>query len=303
MKSPVKSLIPVIIALVCLTWTPGQSSMQDQPSGQMLSPAGDQIYFGDFTFAYLTDLHLRPDSAVLEKFHWLSAELNKLHPDFVLTGGDMIYTAKNVDDKKAAALFDLMDKELAKLQMPVYLTMGNHEIVGITMESGIDSNNPMWGKRMYEKRYNSRYYSFNYQGWKFFILDGIKIQEETGDYSNGVDSVQIEWIKDELGKTSEETPIIISIHTPLINPHAIESSDSSALSRNSETVLNLFKGHNLKLVLEGHTHMYMNLFFHGIHYISGGSTQYGTDPMDDGYILIKVKDGNEESEFIPTLRN
>ena len=257
----------------------------------------------DFTFAYLPDLHLRPDSAVLEKFHGLSAELNRLHPDFVLTGGDMIYTAKNVDDKKAAALFDLMDKELAKLHMPVYFTMGNHETVGITGESGIDSSNGMWGKRMYEKRYNSRYYSFNHEGWKFFILDGIMIREEIRDYTSGVDSLQIEWIKDELDKTSEEIPIIISIHTPLINPHAIESSYSSALSRNSETVLNLFKGHNLKLVLEGHTHMYMNLYFHGIHYISGGSTQYGTDPLDNGYILIKIKNGNEESEFIPTLRN
>jgi predicted MPP superfamily phosphohydrolase len=263
------------------------------------------ILFGqdDFTFAYLPDMHLRPDSAVLEKFHWLSAELNKLHPDFVLTGGDMIYTAKNVDDKKAAALFDLMDKELEKLQMPVYFTMGNHETVGITGESGIDSSNPMWGKRMYEKRYNSRYYSYNYEGWKFFILDGITIQEERRDYTSGVDSVQIEWIKEELGKTPEKTPIIISIHTPLINPHAIESSDSRALSRNSETVLNLFRDHNLKLVLEGHTHTYMNLYFHGIHYISGGSTQYGTDPWDDGYILVKVKDGNEESEFISTVRN
>jgi len=303
MKSPVKRLIPAIFIVVCLSWALGQSSMEDQFYRKMLSPSGDQIDSGDFTFVYLSDLHIRPDSVVLEKFHWLSAELNRLHPDFVLTGGDMIYTAKNMDDKKATALFDLMDKELAKLQMPVYYTMGNHETVGITRESGIDSGNAMWGKRMYEKRYNSRYYSFDYKGWKFFILDGIEIREETGDYTSGVDSVQINWIRDELGKVSRETPIIISIHTPLINPHAIESSDISALSMNSETVLNLFKDHNLRLVLEGHTHMYMNLYFHGIHYISGGSTQYGTDPMDDGYILVTVKDGNEESEFIPTHRN
>jgi len=138
------------------------------------------ILFGqdDFTFAFLPDLHLRPDSAVLEKFHRLSAGLNTLQPDFVLTGGDMIYTAKNVDDNKATALFDLMDREFEQLEMPLYLTMGNHETVGITGESGIDSSNPMWGKRMYEKRYNSCYYSFSYEGWKFFVLDGIKILEK-----------------------------------------------------------------------------------------------------------------------------
>lgn len=263
------------------------------------------ILFGqnDFTFAFLPDMHLRPDSAVLDKFLRLSTELNTLHPDFILTGGDMIYTAKNVDDKKATMLFDLMDKELEKFQMPVYLTMGNHETVGITGESGIDSSNPMWGKRMYEKRYNSRYYTFNYEGWRFFVLDGIKIREKERNYTSGVDSLQIDWIRNELGNTPSETPIIISIHTPLINPHAIENSDSGALSKNSETVLNLFSDHNLKIVLEGHTHMYMNLYFHGIHYISGGSTQFGTNPMDDGYILVKVKNGNEEIEFIPTHWN
>lgn len=263
------------------------------------------ILFGqnDFSFAFVPDLHLRPDSSTLEKFQWLSTELNTMHPDFVLMGGDMIYTAKNVNDKKATLLFDLLDKELGKLQMPVYLTMGNHETVGITGESGIDKTNPMWGKRMYEERYNSRYYSFNYEGWKFFVLDGIKILEKERNYTSGVDSVQIDWIKDELGKTREETPIIITIHTPLINPHAITSSGSMALSANSETVLNLFKDHNLRIVLQGHNHIYMNLFIHGIHYISGGSTQYGTSPMDDGFILVKVKDGNEEIEFIPTLRN
>ncbi len=89
------------------------------------------ILFGqnDFTFAYLPDLHLRPDSAVIEKFERLSLKLNALQPDFVLTGGDMIYTAKNVNDKKASLLFDLMDRELKLLNMPIYLTMGNHEVI------------------------------------------------------------------------------------------------------------------------------------------------------------------------------
>jgi UDP-2,3-diacylglucosamine pyrophosphatase LpxH len=261
------------------------------------------ILFGqnDFTFAYLPDLHLRPDSAVIEKFERLSLKLNALHPDFVLTGGDMIYTAKNVDDKKASLLFDLMDRELKLLNMPIYLTMGNHEVVGITEESGIDKSNPMWGKRMYEKRYTSRYYSMNYQGWKFLILDGIEILEKEKNYTRGVDSVQIDWIKGELMKTHIDTPIIISIHTPLINPNAMRNSKDQALSVNSEAVLNLFNDHNLRMVLQGHNHIYMNLHINDVHYISGGSTMYGIGPMQDGFFLIKVKNGVEEIDFIPSI--
>lgn len=253
----------------------------------------------DFAFAFLPDLHLQNHTAVLENFRRLSTELNNLHPDFILTGGDMIYTAKSVDDRKAAALFELMDKEFELLEMPVYLTMGNHETVGITGESGIDKSNPMWGKRMYEQRYNSRYYTFNHERWKFFVLDGIRILEKERTYTHGIDSIQIEWIRDELNKTQKEIPIIISIHTPFINPRAMRDPDSKALSENSREVLNLFRDHNLKIVLQGHNHIYMNLYIHGIHYVSGGSTMYGTSKSENGFVYVNVKNGTEEIQFIP----
>jgi Icc protein len=257
----------------------------------------------DFSFAYLPDLHIQQDSMVISRFERVAAQVNTLHPDFILTGGDMIYTAKNVDDKKAKILFDLMDKEFKLFRMPVYLTMGNHEIVGITQESGIDKSNPNWGKQMYENRYTRRFYSFYYKGWKFFILDGIRILEKEKNYTQGVDSVQIDWIRDELLKTDKDVPIVISIHTPLINPNAVSDSKLQALSVNSETVLNLFKEHDLRIVLQGHNHIYMNLYINTIYYISGGSTSYGTDQFNDGFVLVKVRDRNETIEFIPSLND
>jgi predicted MPP superfamily phosphohydrolase len=256
----------------------------------------------DFSFVFLPDLHLQPDSSVLTNFKNYTLRINELHPDFILTGGDMIYTAKSVDDKKAKVLFDLMDKELKLFKMPVYLTMGNHENVGITQESGIDKSNPMWGKQMYEKRYTSRYYSFSFEGWKFFILDGIKILEKEKNYTQGVDSLQINWIRDELLVTDKGMPIVISIHTPLINPNAMSNSKSQALSENSEAVLNLFKEHNLRVVLQGHNHIYMNLLINGIHYISGGSTAFGTDRINDGFIAINIKNNTEKIKFLTTSK-
>jgi len=254
----------------------------------------------NFSFVYLPDIHLQPDSAVLAGFEQLVKQINKLRPDFVLTGGDMIYTAKNASDKKAEILFDLMDKEFKRFRMPVYLTMGNHENVGITEESGIDKTNPMWGKNMYESRYTKRYYTFEYNGWKFFILDGIKILEKEKNYTQGVDSVQMEWIRKELAATDKSVPVIISIHSPLINPHAISSSDSQALSANSAALLDLFMDYNLRMVLEGHTHLYMDLFFKGVSYVSGGSTAWGTDSSDKGFLLVKIRKGIDSRQFIRT---
>lgn len=256
----------------------------------------------NFSFVFLPDIHLQPDSAVVAGFEKTVRQVNRLHPDFVLTGGDMIYTAKNVNDQKAKILFNLMDREFKKFKMPVHLTMGNHETVGITAESGIDSTNQMWGKRMYESRYGKRFYTFWYKGWKFFILDGIKILVEEKNYTQGVDSLQLEWIRNELLDTDKTTPIVISIHTPLINPHAFEGSGISAISENSFRVLDLFRSHNLKIVLEGHTHLYMNMNFNGIYYISGGSTSYGTDMNDDGFMLVDIKKDNEDLRFVKTIR-
>lgn len=256
----------------------------------------------DFSFAFLPDIHLQADSIIEARVDLVINQINKLKPDFVITGGDMIYTAKNVDDKEAEKLFDLMDKKFIKLKMPVYYTMGNHEIVGITLERGINNSNPLWGKRMFESRYGPRYKSFEISGWKFFILDGIKILEEKKDYTQEVDSVQLEWIKTEILKTDKNTPIVIVIHPPLINPHAITNSRSQMLSRNSEDVLNTFKNYNLKMVLQGHTHTYMNLLYEGIHYVSGGSTSKASDltPFDDGFLFVKITKDIEDLQFIPS---
>lgn len=257
----------------------------------------------DFSFVFLPDLHLYPDSMVIANFDHLTSQLNGIQPDFILTGGDMIYTAKNINDKKAKLLFDFMDKEFKLFKMPVYLTMGNHENVGITKESGIDNSNPYWGKQMYEKRYHKSYYSFIYKGWKFFILDGIKILEKEKDYTSGVDSIQINWIKHELQLTDKTMPSVISIHTPLINPEGITNPRSEVISSNSKTILSLFKDHNLKIVLEGHTHRYMNLYVSGTHYISGGSTSSGTDPFDFGFILIDINKNIEDISFLKPAGN
>src|SRR5512133_3139222 len=192
-----------------------------------------------FSFVYLPDIHLRPDSTVQAGFEQMVSRVNSLHPDFVLTGGDMIYTAKTVNGQKASALFDFMDKEFKMFKMPVRMTMGNHENVGITAESGIDKTDPDWGKQMFERRYHTRYYSFLFNGWKFFVLDGIKIREQEKDYTQGIDSAQIGWLRNELNSTDKTIPLVISMHTPFINPENVISSSSRVMSPVCDTVLHM----------------------------------------------------------------
>ncbi|MGE5406250.1 MAG: metallophosphoesterase family protein [Methanosarcina sp.] len=256
------------------------------------------LFAQDFSFVYLPDIHLRPDPAVKAGFENMVSEVNRLHPDFVLTGGDMIYTAKTVNGQKAAALFDFMDNEFKLFNMPVRMTMGNHENVGITAESGIDKKNPDWGKQMFERRYNKRYYSFTYGGWKFFVLDGIKIREKEKDYTQGIDEEQIEWIRNELKATDPSTPLVLSMHTPFVSPHDVLSTDSGPVCNVCNSVLKMFDSYNLKIIFEGHTHLYMNLFYEGKYYLSGGSSEISTDEPHHGFLHVKVEKNNPVISFM-----
>ena len=85
------------------------------------------------------------------------------------------------------------------------------------------------------------------------------------------------WVRDELKATDPKTPIIIALHMPLISvmnqferSGTTANSDASAVS-NSRQLFDLFKGHNLKLVLQGHQHIYEDILYQNIRFITGGA--------------------------------
>ena len=59
--------------------------------------------------------------------------------------------------------------------MPVYNTLGNHEVFGLYEKSGISPEHPEYGKQMYKNKLGDgkTYFSFDHIGWHFIILDGI----------------------------------------------------------------------------------------------------------------------------------
>ncbi len=92
-----------------------------------------------------------------------------------------------------------------------------------------------------------------------------------------VDSVQIEWIKNDLQNIEKETPIVIVAHIPLITfakqilyGYPAELTRSLVVT-NSFEILRLFDEYNLKLVLQGHLHTVEEMIFKDVHFITGGA--------------------------------
>lgn len=235
---------------------------------------------GSFNIAFLTDIHLQPELNAVNGLTMALDSVNRLNPDFIVTGGDLIMDALAQPYDRADSLYKLYDEVIKKSESLVYNTMGNHEIYGIYERSGADTSSPDYGEKMFERRLGESYYAIEHKGWKFFIINSI---EDTGKdkYTGLVDAGQMEWIKDELEKTDPAMPLVISTHIPFITAFTQRydgstlASDSSIVVSNSREVLSLFKGHNLKLVLQGHLHTIEDIYIDGIHFITGGAVSGG----------------------------
>ena len=89
-----------------------------------------------FSFAFMTDIHVQPERNATEGFRAAITEVNALKPDFVITGGDLIMDALGVSFDRADSLYALYEEVSGDFNMPVYNTIGNHEVFGIYEKTG-----------------------------------------------------------------------------------------------------------------------------------------------------------------------
>ncbi|MBK7709929.1 MAG: metallophosphoesterase [Bacteroidales bacterium] len=262
----------------------------------------------DFTFVFMTDIHLTQNRNAVAGFSQAINTINELKPEFVITGGDLIMDALGQRYSAADSLYNLYSGTVKNLTMPVYNTMGNHEIYGILRESGADTLDPEYGEKMFEKRIGKSYYSFIHKGWKFIILNSVEDTRKNG-YTGQIDDAQIEWIKKELQETDKQTPIAISTHIPFITANTQKyigttvANDSSAVIFNGKEVLDLFIGYNLKLVMQGHLHTVEDIYIDGIHFITGGAVSAAwwtgaNKDFEEGFMLFSVKKGDLSWKYI-----
>ena len=263
-----------------------------------------------FSFAFLTDIHLQPELAAEAGFQWAIREVNKLQPDFVITGGDLVMDVLNQSYGRSDSLYNLYEELSGKFEMPVYNTMGNHENFGWQRnEEGIEQH-PEYGKLMYEQRIGPRYYSFDHKGWHFIILDDVYLKEP-GTYAGKVDDEQMTWIVHDLEQVDKETPIAISVHIPFITSATQISRGSMAanneglVASNSLDVLKLFSDYNLRLVLQGHLHFLEDIYIQNqVHFITGGAVSgkwWSNKPdskPEEGFVMIHLKGEELNWEYV-----
>ena len=258
----------------------------------------------DFSFVFMTDIHVQWDRHAKEGLSAAVNKINEIHPDFVITGGDLIMDALGQKLPRADSLYNLYLGVMKDLKMPLYNTLGNHEVFGLYESSGISPDNPDFGKKLFLRKmnYDKTYSSFNHKGWHFILLDGIGFTKDRHYYGH-IDSLQIEWLKKDLQGISKTTPIVISVHIPFFSIYKQMTSGPTAAFGSGEVitnalqVLDILKDYNLKLILQGHLHEVEDIYYKGVHYITGGAGCGGWwkgshNGHPEGFVVVDVKDND-----------
>jgi 3',5'-cyclic-AMP phosphodiesterase len=221
---------------------------------------------------FLTDIHYDGSNYVKCSLENSLSDLQSCKHDILIHGGDLI-TGGLDSPSKVSCKLTLQGKEfLNKINPEFYPCLGNHDHI-LDPNNGFNS-----GKEYFKKVFNleNTYYSFDALGYHFIVLDSIELNPD-GSYLCQINDEQIEWLKRDLSKYSPSTPLILTLHAPLLSVRyqaelgAISSAPDDQVTINSNKIINLFKERNLALVLQGHLHVYEEIFWRKTLFLTGGA--------------------------------
>jgi 3',5'-cyclic AMP phosphodiesterase CpdA len=273
------------------------------PSSLLAAPQPES-----FTFIFLTDTHIQPELDAARGTDMAFKKTRSIRADFAIQGGDHVFDSLAVPKQRALSLYDLYEKTEQDLGMKVHHTIGNHDVVGIFPQSGVPPTDPLYGKKLFGDRFGKLYYSFDHKGHHFLVLDSIGVTSDRS-YEGRIDAAQMDWIRQDLGAVPAGTPIIVSVHIPLVTAFdsyvpvpATPPAHHGMSVANSAEVIKLFEGHNVLGVLQGHTHINERVEWHGIPYITCGAvsgnwwkgTRMGTP---EGFTVVNVADGKLTTRY------
>jgi len=249
---------------------------------------------------YFTDIHTRVEWDTPEALRLASDAMNQHHADLILCGGDMITDGYNGTSASVAPRWDAYLDMHYRLVPTPHVIIGNHDLVGVEPENGsepeADPRSDVRRRLGIEKTYRS----FDHAGYHFILLDVVQVTRDALKYRGIVDDAQMAWLKDDLVGVRPETPIILMSHMPLLTSFFQRTDSITAAVPenrgvvNNREVLEVFSGHRLLLVLQGHLHVNEMLRWGDTTFITGGAvcgkwwrgTWHGTQ---EGYGVLDIR--------------
>jgi 3',5'-cyclic AMP phosphodiesterase CpdA len=226
---------------------------------------------------FYTDVHARTEWETPRAMAAAAAAINRERPDLVIAGGDLITdgfqsAAATVEPRWRVYLE--MQREIRSRVEPV---VGNHDLVAARPEDGSEPSADPRGAFRSKLGVDRTWRSFDAAGYRFFLLDSIDVSDDDLKYHGRISADQLSWLRAELASTDPATPVVVATHIPLITAmyQVIEGvgfvPKANRVVVNNHEVLELFAGHNLMLVLQGHLHVDELIRWRKTAFITGGA--------------------------------
>lgn len=189
--------------------------------------------------------------------------------DILLTAGDNTELAQfipGVNPTKEEAKFEwqlfLGLLNPSSWSPALYLTTGNHDNVSATTCA------QAWQEELTlpTNGASEMYYSFDYGPAHFVVLDSASIDRT-------ISSQQLDWLKQDLGSTNKPWKIAV-IHYLIKGMSPLEEIHNWWVLKNADTLHQIFTQYGVRLVLQGHRHVYNRYVKDGIFYVINSTMSY-----------------------------
>jgi Icc protein len=261
---------------------------------------------------HITDLHIQPEAGAIDGVNLAVQKILALRPrpDLIICGGDHIMDGLMAGYGRAEMQFDLFREAMKPLEIPVVSVIGNHDIFGWG-NKGQHADDPMYGKGMIAEKVlrDSFYRSFDLGGYHFVLLDSIQ-PGRVSSWRAVIDDDQLSWLQNDLASVGT-TPTVVVTHVPILTAFTQYTGgtlcrpSSLMITANGREVQKILCKHNVKAVLQGHTHVLESIHYMHTRYITGGSIcgnwwrgpQLGVHP--EGFLVCDLNDEDFKPKYAP----
>ncbi len=234
----------------------------------------------------MTDLHLMLNGA-LRSGEGIAACLTAVEkvdprPDFILVGGDLVHLARDRTVRQGEGDLDFFMKIWNDhTALPVHWVFGNHDLVA-TSNPSVAPGDKHYGKGLFRDRFHlpNLFYSFDWKGWHFVILDDIALQPDRSYIGLFFDD-ELRFLQADLDAHRSQ-PTLVCAHIPpvsnlplgMVMAHAVahrEAPPKNLVCTNGEDLVADLPGHSIRAVLAGHLHFLERIELNGVQFINSGA--------------------------------
>ena len=244
------------------------------------STSGDA---SDFTFVHLTDMHVTPKRWGDKGYRRCLESVRDLkpRPAFLLIGGDMAFDGLYTPKADFEEQIRLYREITAGIGIPAYPCMGNHDVLGWSSRRKVETSDPGLGKKLIMERleWEKSYYSFDFGGWHFVVLDSIfPITADHGPtYEPRIGDEQLEWLAYDLGASAGKPTVAVTHIAAFCNQGQL-SGDPKRKAMDGHMVLwdthrlrEVLERHGVKALLQGHRHVIEEYRYNDVWYLTSAA--------------------------------